>query len=277
MGTSTSSSGPLSNISFDPPWLDELIGDLRSPADVLTGNNISPNLLLPPPPAMDILAPPARFKEAKRALSHFIKTNETKSLKKALGKYSSTGMGGATRLSHRMRLPVATGAIVFSFLAGLQANSSPEVKAWIDKVQSQKLSSVAILNEILQMVMPHTGTLDEESTKKCIIDAQHDLFDRHEDADILNLSTEKIDCLMESFLVFTARERIISDMGLQLEKLSPSVANTKIKEIESFLRAEFEIQLSKNRESNKNYDAKSLQEIFNSIIKTTFEIFEEGE
>ena len=128
MGTSTSSSGPGSGVSFDPPWLDELVpaaaggesetpltNEPAQPADF--GDDESHDK---PEGARPAIAPPRRFAAARRDLGAFVRSGDTDRLARAVGHYARTGMGGAAKATSRMRASTSAGAGLVSLLQVLR-------------------------------------------------------------------------------------------------------------------------------------------------------------
>lgn len=118
MGTSTSSSGPGSNISFDPPWLDHVDKNSNDAA----GSNGNQNI----PPAEGI-APPRRWAKARRELGDYAKTGGGDSFGRAVGHYSKSGMGGAKNAASRMRVPLRAAAGLVSLLQAARDGTNPQV------------------------------------------------------------------------------------------------------------------------------------------------------
>ena len=83
MGTSSSSNGPGSGVSLDPPWLDdiEIPNIIKQPSSDKTGIPL-------------ILAPKSRFGNARRNMGEYVRSEAEILLRKALGHYSKSGMGG---------------------------------------------------------------------------------------------------------------------------------------------------------------------------------------
>ena len=73
MGTSTSSSGPKSNIPFDPPWLDD-----ENPEDSPENENPDDDTqdALPNDVPPSEIAPPRRFADARRSLGKYANTGD---------------------------------------------------------------------------------------------------------------------------------------------------------------------------------------------------------
>ena len=96
MGTSASSKGPGSGVSFDPPWLD----DVEVPNQQKTEKQNEPL----------VLAPKARFGGARRNMGEYARSGDRDSAHRALGHYSKTGMGGAQNVAKRMRISTKVAA-----------------------------------------------------------------------------------------------------------------------------------------------------------------------
>lgn len=280
MGTSSSSSGPGSGVSLDPPWLDPLASEMGAPLEQISGEGIEPDQDSPQPepivPNPDI-APPRRFRNARRHLGEYASSGDKGSLRKALGNYSRTGMGGASNVSNRMRASTSAGAGLFNFLQGVRDSTDINVRDWVNQLTAKSLSANEVADEIIDQVISLGGSLEEESCKDSMAQAMSDLLTIDPDIDLTNMDNDNIWTVMELFIANEAFNRITLDIGqlFESEKYSPQEAVLRTNEMQEYLTSEISAQIQELRTDTANPTKDEINNILQTAIRVTFEVFEE--
>ena len=122
MGTSASSMGPGAGVSLDPEWLDDIElpnqdndqPDCQNDDD--SENDNQSDEKEPDYNEKLVIAPKFRFASARRGMGEYVRSGSKDSLRKSLGHYSKTGMGGSKNLSKRMRTSTKAAANFFASL-----------------------------------------------------------------------------------------------------------------------------------------------------------------
>lgn len=280
MGTSTSSSGPRSNVSLDPPWLDG-IGGAAGGGD---GGNDGGNDGGPPPqpsqngpqPAQPQTAPSRRFAGAKRNLGNFARTGSRDSLGRGIGHYSRTGMGGAAQAARRMRASTSGGANLVSFLQNVATNATPEIRAWVDTLTAGTPPVDVVVDAIVNTVMPPGGSIDEEAMRDSMALALSDLVALNPACDLLHMAPDDTWTLMQLYLGQEVCSRLRFDTGQFFEsaRLDPTVAVARELEMRNFVRNEVGVQLRALRAANPNPTRQQLDSIMQDALRLTFEVYE---
>ena len=280
MGTSATSKGPGSGVSFDPPWLDDIEtptpGDGPAHNDQKPGDadsdNGQPQPLLEPPG----VAPPARFRAARRALGEFARTGKEDAFRRAVGHYSRTGMGGAARAANRMRTSARSGASAFGVLQAARERTDPVINEWVDSLKARDASAQEIADEIVKRTTPAGGSQDEAACQQSMAQAMEDLLANDPDVDLLNLDDDDIWGLMESFLGYEAFHRLSLDIGQVFESssLSPRERITRMKEMRDYLKAELSARVEALRSGASDATPSQLQPILQSALENTFAVYE---
>ena len=278
MGTSTSSSGPGKDVPFDPPWLDTITQEIESPSEY-TPEESGEEDETQADDQLDVpveTAPAGRFRNARRYLGEYLQTGDRSSLAKALGSYSGKGMGGAANLSRRMRASTSAGAALFNFLQDIRDGSDPKVQEWIDQLAAQNLSAQELADEVIEQVLSTGGSLDEESCRDSMSQAMSDLLIHQQDVDLMKMSDDSIWTLMEFFIANEALNRICLDIGQAFEsaKVSPQKAVSRMNEMKEYLKAEVSEQLQEVRKNTRVATTAEINNILQSALRITFEIFE---
>lgn len=256
MGTSVSSKGPGSRISLDPPWLQPE----------------NPHEEEQPP-----LAPPMRFAGARRGLTEYIRSGNRDSLGKSLGHYSRTGMGGAHRVAQRMKATAGSASRIFNFFQEVRASTDESLRAWVESLKQERVSTNDLINHFVEKVLPLKGTLDEESCRKSMDMALTELIDENPTIDLFQLNDNDIWQLVRLFVQQEAYQRLNTDLGKKFEEvqISPMEMVTRQSAMKEYLRSELDAQITKARELEQGQHGANVDRIILIAIENTFSVFEE--
>ncbi|CAB3867116.1 MULTISPECIES: Qat anti-phage system associated protein QatB [Achromobacter] len=273
MGTSTSSKGPASGVSLDPPWLDDVIDGVGSGCDVVPPDDgADPGSPVVPPG----IAPPNRYGDARRAFGKFARTGSTDQLRRAIGHYSSKGGGGAGASANRMRASTSAGAALFSFLNAIGQGSTPEARQWVDNLRATNPSAEDVVDAIVRELAPPGGSADEESLRDSMDHALSELIKDNPAIDPLSMGIDNIWELMKGYLANEAGNRLCFDLGPVFEnsQLDPRTAVQREREMRRFLKNEIGAHVDLLRNSVANPSRSQLASILQEALKMTFDLFE---
>lgn len=267
MGTSASHSGPKSGVSFDPPWLDN-IDDIEIPS--------IPQQNPQEAPEVQLFAPPARFRSARQNLGDYIKSGNRDSLKKALGHYSRTGMGGAQNVAKRMRHSASIASKLYSSFNLLRQGNEPTIDSIISNYRTNKIDVYEMIDAIATFICGDGGSLDETSSLNSVSLALSDLLDKNPDIDITSLTDDNIWSLISSFLSYEAFNKIQLDIGRGFESIDiPLVERIdRLKDMREYLESEISSQVNNIRSNFGDKPPSNLHNMVMTAIKRTFEVFE---
>lgn len=280
MGTSSSSSGPGGGVSFDPPWLSSVTSEIGSPLEHISGEPTPPgeNPQQTQPIAQPLeVAPPRRFSNARLYLGKYASSGDRGALKKALGSYSRKGMGGASKVASRMRTSTAAGAGLFNFLQGVRDSTDTRVRDWVNQLTSKNLSANEVADEIIDQLVSTGGSLEEESCRDSMAQAMSELLTINPDVDLLNMDNDSIWTVVELFMANEAFNRLILDLGqiFESDRYSPSEAVSRMNDIREYLRSEISAQIQELKTDASNPTKAEMNNLLQTAIKITFEVFEE--
>ena len=266
MGTSTSHSGPISGVPFEPQWLDDK-----------DDQEAHLNQDSPEHPSEDqMLAPQGRFRGARRNMSSFLKTGSRDSLRKALGHYSRTGMGGARRVARRMRHSARIASSLYTALISLQQGDESTLISIVSNYKAGDGDVYWLINIITEYICGDGGSLDEASVKNSVYLSLSDLFDKDPNVDLTSLSDDRIWMLVSSFLSYEAFSRIQLDIGQGFERSDTSLADRvkRYNDKREYLESEICIQINTLRNEIEHRHPSDLHEIMMKAIERTFRVFE---
>lgn len=275
MGTSTSSAGPGPGVSLDPPWLDELTGGDGGAAPP-EGSPEGPDPVAGPPVGPAPVAPARRFAGARRDLGAFARGGGGAALARGLGHYSRTGMGGARQVARRMRASTQAGAGLVSFVQAVRDGTTAEVRNWVEELTATSPSADAVVDAIVDAVMPPGGSVDEESIRDSMALALSELITLDPDCNLLRMSTDDTWTLMQFYLSHEVCNRIRFDAGQFFEsaKLNPALAVQRELEMRQFIKFEVGAQLRELRNTTPNPTRPQLEALMQDALRMTFEVYE---
>ncbi len=278
MGTSSSSSGPASGVSFDPPWLSSVASEIGSPLENISGEESDlGNQPTEPVTQPFEMSPPRRFGNARRYLGEYVGSGDRGTLKKAIGSYSRKGMGGAANVARRMRASTSAGAGLFNFLQGVSDSSDINVRDWVNQLTANNLSAYEIADRIIDQVISSGGSLDEESCKDSMAQAMSELLTINPEVDLMKMDNDSIWTVIELFMANEAFNRLDLDIGQLFEsaKYSPYEAVSRMNDMREYLKSEIFAQIQALRASTPNPSKEEMNNLLQSALRLTFEIFEE--
>lgn len=274
MGTSTSSLGPGAGVSLDPEWLDDI--------EMPNQDNIPPENQHKDDDASceneaDVknqIAPKFRFANARRDMGEYVRSGNKDSLRKSLGHYSKTGMGGAKNLSKRMRTSTRVAANFFHTFQSLRDNENFALEKILSELKSRDVDANEIIDTIIDNVCPSGGSLDEVSCRDSGRFALSEFMNQNPDADISKLTDDQIWSLTGTFLGNEAFNRIQLDIGQAFEKQDISAVErvNQMNEMRDYLQSEISVQLNKLRKSG--VQTIGIQKLIQTAIRNTFEVYE---
>ena len=260
MGTSASSNGPGAGVSFDPPWLD----DVEVPSQQKTEKQNEPF----------VLAPRARFSSARRNMGEYVRSGDRDSIRKALGHYSKTGMGGAQNVAKRMRISTNVAANFFNTFQLLREDNEFALGRELKELQSQGANANQIIDAIVSHLCPAGGSLDEISCRDSGTAAISEFLVENPDADLLNLDDDQIWSLTATYLGNEVFNRTQLDIGQAFEKQDVSIEDRVIRlnEMREYIQSEIATQINKLRETADN--KLDINKLLSDTIRNAFEVYE---
>ena len=273
MGTSTSSSGSPGGSGFDPPWLETVSQTLASR---LAAQGLGDPLVIEPLSGPVGEAPARRFVGAKAQLHDFARTGDRSTLRRALGHYARTGMGGARNVARRMRPSTVAAASLSQLLNAARERSDPRIVAWLTTLVARSPSADDVAAEIVRQLTTTGGTLEEESCRRSMAEALGELLEQQPGTDLLALSAEDVWVTIELFLSREAFNRLLLEIGQLFEgvNISPVEVVRRTNEMRDYIRSEVIAQIRPLRIAVQNPTPSQLEHILQDALQNTFAVFE---
>lgn len=284
MGTSKSSKGAPSGKPIVPPWTPEpqLPPDTQPPPDAPLPDDApdgnEPNVETASPqqsiPLKSPLAPASRFGAARTSLGRFAGSGRSSDLRRGVGHYVSTGLGGASTAARRMGGSSKAASTLYHTLQSLQAGV-PAGSAGLDKAVLQGKSAKEIAAAIVEAVRPVDGTQDAEASRNAIQGALSDLLTQNPNADLLNLSSEERWLVVERYLGNDIFSRINLDVGKAIQDKAPTatVAVQRLREVKDYVQQTVAAKLQKLNNKAVTLTKSRIDQVIRATITETFEVF----
>lgn len=274
MGTSKSSGGPGGKVPFIPPWVPPTTPAAPVPAQNGSAPGGSTPATSTQPPAQ--LAPPRRFAGARTNLGNFARTGSQSDLNAGLGHYTRTGLGGARRATQRMGRTSKTAGGLYGVLDAFRAGTPPPAELGISASDLAGRSASDIADHIANALCPADGTQDAEAGRDAVARALSDLMEAEPNADLLALSIEQIEHVVEWYVAYDLCDRIELDIGKSVVDKAPNYAEgvKRLEQIKEYVREKVSAQFRARAGKGERLTRQTATALTNSVLQDTFEIFE---
>ena len=180
-------------------------------------------------------------------------------------------------MSNRMRASTSAGAGLFNFLQGVRDSPDIKVRDWVNQLTAKNLSAYEVADEIVDQVISVGGSLEEESCRDSMAQAMSELLAINPDIDLVNMDNDSIWTVMELFVANEAFNRINLDIGqlFESEKYTPMETVSRMNEMREYLKAEISAQIQELRADTTNPTKNEINNLLQTAIQITFEVFEE--
>ena len=240
MGTSSSSSGSPSGTPMVPPWVPDPVptpSDGPGDNDSTPPDGDAPDQAVPPPAQPVPIAPRARFRGARTRLGSFAHTGSADDMRRGVGHYARTGLGGGGTAVRRLGGTARTAGTLFGALSAAAAGRASGSRNELDPAVLAGRSADEVMSAVVEAVRPVDGTQDGEASRAAIGKALSELLTQFPDADLLNLSEGQRLLATERFIAWDVFNRFELDLGKTIQEKAPGVASalSRLKEVRDYI------------------------------------------
>lgn len=287
MGTSSSSRGPGPNVPFVPPWVPPLPPPMPPPppeqdgapppADGDGGENLPPTAPPAPPSAQPPLAPAGRFRAARTNLGNYARTGSRDDLKRGLGHYTATGLGGSAQATRRMARTAVNAGRLYGVLNALSSGTALPAEVSIDPAGLAGRPAREIADEIARALQPPDGTQDAEASRDAISRSLSELIAVDPNVDMLALTPEQIELVTQTYVGEDLCRRIDLDVGLAVLDKAPTfaVGQSRIEDMKAYVRQEVARLFRARSDRGQRLSRQNAASLAAGVIQSTFDVFEE--
>lgn len=283
MGTSSSSRGPGPNVPFVPPWVPPLPSPLPPPppppGDEQTpppadGENTPPPLA---PPLAPAIAPARRFQTARTNLGRYARTGSQDDLRKGLGHYTATGLGGSAQAARRTARTAVNAGKLYEVLNDLRSGASLPSDVSIDPAQLAGRPAREVADEIARALQPPDGSQDAESSRDAISRALSELIAADPNVDLLALTPDQIEMVTQSYVGEDLCQRIDVDVGRTVLDKASSVAEgqSRLDQMKDYIRQQVALAFRTRSDRGQRLSRQNAASLSAGVIQSTYEVFEE--
>ena len=268
MGTSQSSPGPGPGVPIVPPWTPDPPNDPDDPGD-------PPDDARSPAQATPPHAPPARFRNTRRALGDFARTGHHGQMRGSLGHYVRTGYGGAGTAASRHGGTARTAGTLWSTLGGAAADpATPD--AALDLALLEGESADDVMDAVVEAVRPVDGTQDAEVERCAIRDALADLLSDYPEAELAGLEADQRAFVIERFTARCVFGRLNLDVGPTIQNRAPNAtaALARLQEACDYVDQAVAASFRSLYSSGRSLQSGRVAQIVHDALQETFEVFE---
>lgn len=295
MGTSASSRGPGSgpDIPIVPPWVDNppavpqpqaplpqvpVLGQAQ-PSGPQSAPGPQPNS--PPPvaqsPQPSPLSQPGRWRGVRTSLGRFAAggADRDRHLRRGLGHYSRSGMGGSGNAARRMGSSALSAGALHNALTSLATGQPLPADLGINPLALAGLAPAEIVDLLVDAIVPIDGTQDAEATRDSASRALSEVLSQNND--VTTLTPEQIDQVTASTLGHDVAHRIELDVGKAIIDKAPTKGEgfDRLQEMKDYVREVVVAAYAEERQRNGAVGRAVIVRISRDAIEQAFAVFEE--
>lgn len=257
MGTSASSKGPGAGVPMVPDWVPP-----------------PPNPQGQPQPVP--VAPPRRFQPARTSLGKFGGGGSASDLRRGLGHYSRTGLGGSSTAAQRLSGTANTAGELYGVLEALSNETAIPSDVKLDPAALAGKSQPEVADIITDALRPIDGTQDSDAARDSIARALSEILIVDPNADLANLDEQQIEKVVEAYLGHDLAHRIELDIGKAVldKAVSYSAGVDRLEEMKAYVRQAVAQAIRARREIGQTLNRSNTASLSSDILRDTFEIFE---
>ena len=276
MGTSKSSSGSPSGVPMVPPWVPDAEQPQTPPEkkdEEKETSESDPQKTAAIPEATPI-APRGRFGSTRTALGDYGSNGTRDSLRRGVGRYVSSGLGGSGTAARRFGGTATTAGALYGALGGTGTGASAD-RTTLDRDVLAGKSARQVIDAVIETACPVDGTQDTEASRNSINDALSELLNRHPEADLLELTEGQREFVVEQFVSMDVYRRFVLDVGNAIREKAPSAttALSRLKEAREYIRENVVASFEKLRNAGTRLNGSQVSRVVTQALKDAFDVF----
>ncbi|HLV88259.1 MAG TPA: Qat anti-phage system associated protein QatB [Candidatus Sulfotelmatobacter sp.] len=197
-------------------------------------------------------------------------------MRRGIGRYVHDGYGGAPTASTRFGSTVSTAAALYAVLSSLSAGRPPVAGSSLEPTLLAGRPSRQIIDAIVEEVRPSDGTQDAEASRASLREALSEIRLKFKEAQLLRLSPEQRDFVVERFVAMDVYHRFILDLGKTIQDKAPSAASglTRLNEVRQYIKETVSESFQKLREPGQGLSPAEVKESVRLALLETMQAFE---
>ena len=196
-------------------------------------------------------------------------------MRRGLGHYSRSGMGGSGNAARRMGGSASAASSLHNALTSLASGQPLPQELGIDPQALAGLTPAEIADVLVDAIKPIDGTQDAEATRDSAARALADILAQNND--LTNLSPAQVDQVTAATLGYDVAHRIELDVGKSIIDKAPTKGQglELLQEMKDYVREVVAAQYAAERAANGAIGRAVIDRISRDAIQQAFEVFEE--
>jgi hypothetical protein len=252
-----------------PPWADDIDDAADTPGEDPPEPDDKPGSEPPMP-----IAPPARFRDARRGLGGFVRSGDNRDLRRALGHYVRSGYGGSVTMTRRLGGTASTAGRLNGVL---ESGLGPDGTALQDVVLASGNDVNVVMDAVVDAARPGDGTQDSESSRRAVRDALSDLLDRFPGADLLALTDSQREFVIERYAALDVYGRFCLDLQKTIMNKASDAATglRRLKQVRAFITEQVSAAFKAIRDRGAPATTANVASLTKQALRETLGVFEE--
>jgi hypothetical protein len=287
MGTSSSSNRPGSGVPLVPPWVPPLPpvppADEHGagPADG-DGHDVPAKVIPSPQPRAPVpvspIAPAGRFGPTRLNFGKFARGGGgRRDMQRGLRDYVRKGYGGRGNAVRRFGGTASTAGNLYGALSSVAAGQPAAPGSPLDPALLAGRSAREVMDAVVEAVRPADGTQDAEASRTAIKDALSEVLTVFPDADLLNLTENQRETVIERFVAIDVYQRAMLDIGKTIQEKAPTatVAVSRLKEVKEYIKQTVAAAFRKLRSAGQRLTTGRINQFVRASLEEVFQVFED--
>lgn len=197
-------------------------------------------------------------------------------MRRGVSDYVRKGYGGHSAATRRFEGTARTAGSLYGALSGLATGAPGEFTGTLDRGFLSGRSAREVIDAVIDSVRPVDGTQDAEASREAINEALSDLLESFPNADLLALSEEQRDLVIETYTAEDVFRRLQLDVGKHIHDKAPSVSDalSRLAQIRDYVREVVSAGFKRLRDSNVNLQNGHIASVVRSALSAAMEVFE---
>jgi hypothetical protein len=197
-------------------------------------------------------------------------------MRAGLRNYVRKGYAGKNGAARRFGGTARTAGALYNSLAPATERRPGEPGGQLDHTLLQGRSAKEIVTAVIDAVRPVDGTQDAEAARMALGDALAEVLEQFPDADLLNLSDEQRDFLIERYAAEDVFRRFQLDIGGAVLARAPNatIGVQRLKQIRDYIREVIAASFRKLRRAGAAFTSSTIARTVYGALSDAMEVFE---
>jgi hypothetical protein len=209
-------------------------------------------------------------------LGAYGRTGAEEALRRGLGHYARSGLGGATAAASRMGGTARTAGGLYGVLDALSGGGALPPDVALDPATLAGRSQREIADAVTDALRPTDGTQDTDAARDAMSRAFSELLEAEPAADLMALSADQIERVVEAYIANDVANRIDLDVGKAVldKALDAATGVVRLEEMKAYVRQELARRFRAREAVGERMNRQSTAALSSAVLQDTFDVFE---